>query len=511
MGRCVKYGLWALVLIIGLSFFYPPSMAATRDRVNIAVKQEPLHFDVSFDSGGETALVLENINEFLIKKKPSGEHIPGLASSWTISSDGKTIEFEIRKGVKFHSGDLLTADDVKFSFDRALAKNRWMKIKLRNMDRIEVVDDYRIRFLFKKPDVTFLRDRAATMIVSKRYYDRAGEDKFKTEPVGTGPYKIVRHESGQYVDIERFDDYWGKKPPVKTARIYFVSEDSTRMAKLEAGEVDLIQGVPFSAVKEMDDSPKLKTVRMETNSPPRAVVFTNRNQTKPFYDKRVRMAMAYAIDVDSIISKLFFGVPHRLQLLMPEDLGYDSAIRPYPYDPEKAKKLLAEAGYPNGLEFNLYWQMGGRVAMNSELAQTIAAYFEAVGIRTQIQGQERAAFMATRGNAKKPTSDYVAISAGALTGGTEPTMNADLYFSCKGPASPYCNPEFDKVLDDARTTMDDNQRADLIKKMTKILYDDVAAIPIFANVAVYGMKKNIDFIPTRYFFDLMLVKDITVN
>jgi peptide/nickel transport system substrate-binding protein len=372
----------AMVMIIGLSFpqIGQPAKAKAK-KVLIAVSTEPFSLDASSDSFGENGITLGNINEFLIGRDTSGKLIPGLASSWKVSPDGKTIEFTLRKGVKFHNGDLLTAKDVVFTFDRARKVNPRMAVSLKAIDKIEVVDDFHFRFLLNTPDVTLVPNRLGVMIVSKSYYDRVAEDKFVKAPVGTGPYKFVRYEAGQYIDMERFEDYWGKKPPVREARIYYVPEDMTRIAKLQAGEVDLIQGIPFNLVKMIESSPNLKAARLETNSPSMGVVFSTWNPNKPWYDKRVRQAMAYAIDCNAIVKNVLLGIPNRWPWLAPGEVGYDATVKLYPYDPKKAKELLTEAGYPNGFECKLYWPSSYRVPMQAEVVQAIASYFEAVGKR----------------------------------------------------------------------------------------------------------------------------------
>jgi peptide/nickel transport system substrate-binding protein len=358
--------------------------------------------------------------------------------------------------------------------------------------------------------VTLIPGRLGVMMTSKSYYDRVGEDKFVKEPIGTGPYKVVRYEIGQYIDLERFEDYWGKKPPVREARVHFVSEDTTRVARLQTGEVDLIQGIPFTMVKMINSTPNLKVVGMETNDP-RAINFSTRNPNKPWHDKRVMQALAYAIDGDSIIKSVLFGIPKRWPWLAPYEVGYDPAVKLYPYDPQKAKQLLAEAGYPNGFEMTLYWQMGGRIPMSGEVVQAIASDFEAVGVRTKLVGQELATFNVTRREANKPTSDFVSYISGGLAGGVDPTNSATSYLSCEGTSSVYCNPEFDKTLFEARATYNEAKRAELVKKLVTILREEMPSIPIFNSVATYGMKKNIDFVPTIDTLDAVLIKDITVK
>jgi peptide/nickel transport system substrate-binding protein len=503
----------ALVLSSGILFaeLGQPAPAPAK-KFMIAVGMEPINFDVSLTGEGGDYPVVENYGEYLIYRQPNGELKPGLAAAWKVSPDGKVIEFTLRKGVKFHSGDPLTVKDVVFSYERGRAKNPVVKTRLEGMERIEVLDDYRFRMHFKAPDVTFIPLRGAQMIVSKSYYDRVGEEAFTRQPVATGPYKFVRHVSGEYVDLERFEDYWGEKPSIREARFVFVSEDTTRIAKLKAGEVDFVNSVPYPSVKELENSPDLKTVRLALHHPTRGIVFQTLNPKVPWYNKRVRQAMAYAIDRKAIVDNLLNGIPNLWAWLAPEELGYDPAIKYRPYDPKRAKQLLVEAGYPNGFEIKFYWPVSGRVPMSREICEAVASYFEAVGIRTQLIGEEQAAFYARRRAAKQPNAEFVCYFSGGLAGAPDPAYNLSLYFSKDGAFSVYYNPELDTITAEARGTVNDAKRAELIKKAVAILQEEVPSIPIINNVTVFGMKKNVDFIPTKkHNMDLIQLKDITVK
>jgi peptide/nickel transport system substrate-binding protein len=492
-------GLVTVLFLVAAMLFPAEPFAAPAKKLIIAVGQEPSSLDPSLAFGAASQVTVENWGEYLLYRAPSGKLGPGLASSWKMSLDGKEIDFILRKGVKFHSGDLLTAKDVVFSFERAREKNSTVKTR-------------RFKIHFKAPDVTFIPNRCAFVIVSKSYYDRVSEDKFVKEPVGTGPYKVVGHMPGEYVDIERFEDYWGEKPSVKEARFLFVAEETTRSAKLKAGEVDLLTGCPYPSVKDIEKTPGLKTLKLATNHPSPSILFSTRNPNTPWHDRRVRLAMAYAIDCDAIIKNVLQGIPNRYAFLAPYELGYDPAVKPYPYDPKKAKELLAEAGYPKGFEFKLYWIITGYAPMMREVAEAIASYFEAVGIRTKLVAQEYSAWYATFRASKGPEAEYVAYWLGGRAGSVEPAYNLDLFFGSEGGFSIYSNPELDKIIAQTKATVDNTKRGELIKKAVKIIQEEVPTILIFNTVAVYAMKNNIDFKPTQnYFVDLALVKDMTIK
>lgn len=501
----------ALVLIIGF-LLAPYTQSAPIKKLMIAVGQEPTSMDPSLTYLIPDYIVTDNYAEYLLRKAPSGELEPGLATSWKVSPDGKEIEFALRKGVRFHSGDPLTMKDVEFSFKRALEKNATSRTRLKSMDRLQVIDDHRFKILLKARDITVILNRGCVPIVSKSYYDRVGEDGSLNNPVGTGPYKFVRYVPGQYVDLERFEGYWGEKPPVREARFYFIPEDATRVAKLKAGEVDIINSCPYPLVKDIENSPGLKVIRLATNHPTVAITFSTQNRQNPWYDRRVRLAMAYAIDCDTIVKKLLLGIPNRWAFLAPYEVGYDPDVKPYPYDPKKARELLAEAGYGQGFDLKFYWPITGRIPMVREVVEAIASYFEAVGIRTKLIGEEYAAAYTRRRALRKPDADYVSFYPGALSAGMDPTYNIERTFSSTGEFSSYFNPEVDKLNAQAKDTLDHNKRTEIVKKMVRILHEDVPIIPVFNMISVYAMSKNIDFNPTQKdFMDFLFVRDITIK
>ena len=505
----IRNVLVSLCCILAISFTYVQQTNSASEQKLIAVTDSELRsIDPTLVEGASG--VLENCSEFLILKAPNGKLIPGLASSWKVSPDGKLIDFTLRKGVKFHNGDPLTVKDVQFTFERYRTKNPTGKSRMRTVDRFEIIDDDHFKLYFNQPDVTFLPQRGFGMIVSKTHYDRVGEDQFAKQNVGTGPYRLTRYSPGEYVDFERFEGYWGPKPQIKEARVLFVPEETTRVAKLIAGEADLLENIPYPSVESIEKNPNFKLIKLATNHPSQAISFNTKNPKTPWFDKRVRMAMAYAIDCDGIRKMIASGIPNRWAFLAPGELGYDPALKPYPYDPMKAKQLLAEAGYPDGFEFNLYWLLGGRGSMQNEVSQAVAGYLAAVGLRPNLVGEEFAAGRERRTKSKGANAEYILLGVAARAGGLDPTQYLDLSYSTTGGNSVYSNPELDKLIAQAKGTMDDAKRAELIKKAVRITYDDVAAIPIFNAVSLFAMKKNIDYKPMQnHPGQQLLIRDMT--
>lgn len=506
---CSNLLVFASIISMVLTASISAEAKPSQQKVTVAVMTEPDTLDPTITRMGPVSLpITNNICERLIGITQSGELAPGIAS-WEMSADGEMVEFTLRKGVKFHSGDPLTTRDVKFSHERSMKRNSLYRRNMRAVDRVEIVDDFRCRFYFKRPDVTFLPNRSLS-IVSKNYYDRVGEEEFVRNPVGTGPYKFVAWKPGQYIDIEAYEGYWGDRPPIKQARFVFVKEDTTRVAMLKTGEADIIMETPYALVKEVKAA-GFKTAVLPAH-PCCSVQFHTGNPKVPWYDRRVRLAIAHAIDGDSIVKDLFHGIPGRYARLASYELGYDPELKPYAYDPEKAKKLLAEAGYPNGFEMPLYY-FSGRTAGQKETAEAVALYLRAIGIRAKVEGIEAVQLLEkVRKWHKDLNSAFVGVTTVPLANYPEPTQALDVGYTSGSPISVNYNPEFDAVVEECRVTMDDAKRGELIKRAVRIMHEEVFSILIWTHNSVYAMKPNVDFTPTvKATSPLMLIKDVKIR
>jgi len=485
------------------------SQQKSQNKVTIAFPSEPDSVLPTDSSYGVTSFpISNNIFERIVDLSTDGKFVPGIAS-WEVLNGGREFIFTLRKGVKFHSGDPLTARDVEFSHKRYQEKSRTYKRYMRLFERLEVLDDYRIKFYFKGPDVLFIPLRILA-VASKSYYDRVGEEAFVRNPVGTGPYKFVAWKPGEYVEIERNESYWGEKPTVKAARFVFAKEDTTRVAMLKAGEADIIMSTPYPLVKDLE-SEGYKTVKLPSH-PPCGVQFHTGNPDVPWYDRRVRLAVAHAIDKDAIVKDMFHGIPLGFPRLAPWELGYDPELKQYPYDPAKSKALLAEAGYPNGFEMPLYY-FAGRSYGQKETAEAVSLYLKAVGIKPKVQGVEAAQLLSRiRKWHSDPKAEFVGVVTAPMAFLPDPTEALMSAFLSTGWGSLYFNKELDPIINEAQSTMDDTKRGELIKKAIRVLHEDVATVQIWANTSVYAMKPNIDFTPTlKNREPLMLIKDVRIK
>jgi len=355
-----------------------------------------------FDPGEVTGFItpfwlMWAMHDALVKTMPGKAMAPSLAESWMVSADQKTYDFKLRAGLKFHNGDPFTADDVKFSWERAKGY-KILKDKVRD---VEVVAPTRVRIHLNEPWPDFMTFYGTMVaghgwIVPKKYTEQVGPDGFKKHPVGLGPYKFVSHTPGIELVLEAYEGYWRKMPAVKRLVFKSVPESTTRVAMLKRGEVDLAYLLEVPQAQEIKRDPSLKLAFSGGIATFYLDFFDMWDPKSPWADPRVRLAASHALDRKTLNEAETLGQSRPTGSFVPRNLEFARVIEPHAYDPARAKALLAEAGYPSGFDagelhpFPPYYTMG----------EAVVGYLQAVGIRTRMRTMERAAFMSEWG-AKK--------------------------------------------------------------------------------------------------------------
>ncbi|HEX4004685.1 MAG TPA: ABC transporter substrate-binding protein [Acidobacteriaceae bacterium] len=473
----------------------------------IAANAEPDTLDLAMTREGPSAYpILENMTERLVGEETDGKFVPTLAT-WELAADGKELVFHLKPGIKFSSGDPLTARDIVFAYERAKAKAPMFLRHARFVDSITAVDDHTVKLRFKQPDVGFIAWRGL-LAESMAYYNRVGEKEFVAHPVGTGPYKIVDYKPGDHLDMARFDGYWGRKPAVDKARFVFIKDDTTRIAKLKAGEVDLIMNTPYA------DVDALHAAGFHTRTlaafPSVSIQFQIANKKAPWADVRVRRAIAEAIDADAIIKGLFHGVPDRYPRLAPGELGYDPTLRNYRYDPADARKLLAEAGYPHGFKMPFYTWAGTYYGI-PETAEAAVLYLKAVGIDAEMIPLDAPKYMdKVRSVARRPDAEFVGLATLPMANLSDPTDALSVYYSSSA-FSIYRDAALDTAIGRALGELDPAKRADDIKAAFRLMQDQVATIVVWDSVSVYTMKRDLDYTPLPRMFPLLLLQNVALK
>ena len=388
---------------------------------------------------------------------------------------GGRWEFVLRKGVRFHNGDPVTAEDVKFSFERY--KGAGAPLFKERVREVQVVDPGRVRFHLNEPwpdFMTFYGTSAsgAAWVIPKKYFEKVGEDGFRKAPVGAGPFKFVSFQPGVELVLEAFEGYWRKTPSVKRLVIRSVPEESTRAAALKRGEVDVVYFINGPIAEEVRRTPGLTLTAMRTNG----VFFIEFPEQwtagSPWADRRVRLAASLAIDRQAINEAESLGFSGITGNFIPRHQEFALPIDAHPYDPKRARALLAEAGYPNGFELAEFTAF----PPYNTMGEAIANYFVAVGIKTRVRTMERAAFLSAWKD-KKLRGVFVGATGSAGNASTR----IEAFATGKGLYSYGSIPEVEALFAKQIQEMDRKKREDMLHQIQRVLADRMYVAPIWEN------------------------------
>ena len=443
----------------------------------------PTWFDPAETPGIITPfMVLYALHDALVKPMPGNAMTPSLAESWTMSKDGLTYDFILRKGVKFHNGETVTAEDVKFSFERyrgASAKELKAKVA-----RVDAVDAHRVRFTMKQPWPDFMTFYAtpatgAAWIVPKKYVEQVGDDGFKKAPIGAGPYKFASFKPGVELTLEAFEGYWRKTPSVKTLVWKVIPEESTRLAALKRGEVDIAYSITGPLAEELKRTPGLTLT--PTFFPFTIwMIFTEQWDPKsPWHDKRVRLAANLAVDRQGVNQAVYLGYSKLAQSFIPQGLEYFWAPPPYPFDAKRAKQLLAEAGYPNGFEAG---ELSGDMVYGTAIGEPVVNYLQAVGIRLKLRPLERAAFYQELGDKKLR---YVVQNGSGAPGNAATRIEVNAVSGGRYAYGAY--PDIDGLFSEQANEMNPRVRQQLLYKIQQMIHERVMFGPVIEPAFLNGV------------------------
>ena len=431
-------------------------------------------------------MLLYAMHDALVKPMPDKTVAPSLAESWTVSKDGRVYEFVLRKGVKFHNGEPVTAEDVKFSFERYKgAAAGTLKEKVAG---VEVVDPGRVRIRLKQawPDfMTFYGTPAtgAAWIVPKKYVEKVGDDGFKKAPVGAGPYRFVSFNPGIELVLEANEQYWRKVPNVKRLALRSVPDDTTRLAMLKRGEADIAYSLRGALAEEVKRTAGL-TLKASNPTFTEWVVFTEQGDPKsPWHDQRVRLAANLAIDRKALNDAEYLGHARPTASIIPHVFEFYWPAPPYPYDPERAKKLLAEAGYPKGFD-------AGELVCDAVYAGTGEAVVNnllTVGIRAKLRPLERAAFY--KGDAEKSFKKLV--RPGSAAAGNAATR-IEAFVITGGIRSYGGYPDIDGLFREQAVELDPKRREAMLHKIQQLMYERAMFAPIVEPAFLSGVGPRVD-------------------
>jgi peptide/nickel transport system substrate-binding protein len=489
MTRRLMY-IVALVFVLGLAAL--PAPAQSKDTLTVSLDSHAPTMDphMHFERVG----ILVNINMFdsLLHRNAKLEYEPSLATSWKAVSD-TVWEFKLRRNVKFHNGDTLTAEDVKYSIDRVIdpAKKSPQYGNVRAIKEVKIIAPDTVHVVTDKPFPLLLERLVFFPIVPKKHVEKVGDQAFgATAPVGTGPWKFVEWKRDQYIKLEAFDGHWRGKAPFKTLVFRAIPEVATQVAELKTGGVDIVRNVSADLVPDLKAHPQTYISAI----PILRVHYVMLDmRSAPFDKKAVRQAANYAIDKPAVIQKLMGGFGSQVAtVVQPAAFGHDPAVTPYPYDPKKAKELMAQAGYANGVDVTLH----SATVPFRPVFEAISQMLTEVGIRATpkmwdpgpawnklLQGEGKA----THG-AYGSWGNYSVFDADAVL--------HPLYHTEPGGwiGKWYARVEgLDKLIDEGRSTVDQPRRKRIYSQIQQMIKDEAPSIFLWTQYDMLGISKKVAY------------------
>ena len=477
-----------LVMVMGLFLVFLSTMSyAAKDEIVVCQGGEVNSLDpMRHNSTSDTNYAIQ-VFDTLYFFDASGIPKPRLALSHKLIND-TTWEIKIRKDVKFHDGTVMTANDVKFSIDRMIdpVVKPLMAAFYSTLKDVTVVDGSTVRITTKAPDPLVLNRLSQSMyILPAELLKKQGAETFFQKPIGTGAFKFVSWNRNDRMILEANANYWAGAPKIKRLIIRPVPEVAARVAELQTGNADIIISVPPFLVPKLKEMPG---VAVQSVLSGRAIfVYINCSGQDALKNKKVRQALNYAIDRKSIIDNVLTGsgTPNAVGLTN-YHFGFDPTLKPYPYDPAKAKKLLAEAGYPNGFKIE-FDSPSGRYLMDKEIAEAMTKMLNAVGVETELKVMEWGTLVQTY--SQKRMKDLGFIGWGNMLYDADGTVAP--FYTAGSPFSYFSSSSLPEKVNQGRSTMDSKKRLAIYKQLQAELFDEAPLIYLYQQIDNYGVSKEL--------------------
>ena len=481
-----------IALLAALALMAPagPTSAAPAGQITwgVHISLAPTYFDPAETPGLITPfMVLYALHDAVAKPMPGQAFAPSLAESWTQSKDGLVWEFVLRKNVRFHNGDPVTAEDVKFSFERY--RGTAAKLLHDKVAAVEAIDPLVVRFKLKKPWPDFLTFYAtpatgAAWVVPKKYVEKVGDEGFKKAPVGAGPYKFVAFKPGVELVLEAYEGYWRKAPGIKTLVLRVIPDEATRLAALKRGEVDIAYSITGPLAEELKRTAglSLKPTYMPFTS--WLVPVEQWDPKSPWHDKRVRQAANLAIDREAINQASYLGLSKVTANIVPHQMEYFWQPPAPRFDAAQARKLLAEAGYPNGFDAG---ELGGDMIYGTAIGEPAANYLNAAGIRVRLRLMERAAYYAEYGEKKLRGVLYT----GSAAFGNAATR-LETYVVGGGRYVYGSSPDIDGLFAEQVNETNPRVRQQVLHRIQQMVHERAMAIPVMETAFLNGVGGRVD-------------------
>jgi ABC-type transport system substrate-binding protein len=489
-----------LILIAFLAFFALSGLFVTqalaKQELVIAIGAQPEALDPIAMASSPASTVGQHIHQSLIYMSPDGTLEPALAESWQASEDGLSWTMTLRKGVKFHDGTAFDAHAAKANLDRFLDPDSKAPYRflISEIDRIDAVDDYTLKIHLKQTFAPIMSNLSHPFIgmLSPASFKDAKKGEALDTIVGTGPFKMVQWARGEHIVMERNANYWGKAPKIEKLTFKFVPEDAARIVMVETGEAHAVMRVPPTDAMRLDANPNVDVIQA---SSVRVIYMGFNTQVAPFDNPKVRQAMNYAVDKEAIINTILAGVGKpSTAAIVPAVFGHKK-VGPYEYNPEKAKALLAEAGYPDGFKA-VFYHPSGRYLMDSTIAEAVQAMVRQIGVELELKTMEWSAYLSfLRKPLEEAKHQMYMLGWGCVTLDADYGLYA-LMHSSQWPAagwalSFYKNDRVDELLQTGRTTPDRVVREGLYAEALELIWDEAPWIFLHDEGQVNAVRSNV--------------------
>ena len=429
--------------------------------------------------------MLDAIHDARVRPYPGHKMGPSLAESWKEGPDGKTYEFKLRAGLKFHNGDPVTSEDVKFSFERY--KGAGAKELQARVVQVEIVDPLVVRFHLKEPWPDFMTfygttATAAGIVVPKKYLTQVGDDGFKKHPIGAGPYKFVSHKPGIEVVLEANPGYWRRAPSVKRVVLKSVPDANTRAVMLRSGDADIAVALDGPDAEAIKRDPRMQIVASRHASIYWVEFAEQWDPKSPWHDRRLRLALNHALNRQQINEAACLGLCPPAGVIVPRVMDFALQVEPLPYDPQKAKQLLAEAGYPNGLDAGDFVAIPGFPTV----AESVLNNLNAVGIRLKMRAIERAAFYADWRDKKLRGLFLTAVGNSGNA-----ASRVEAFIQSKGAYAYGGYPDIDDLFQQQARERDPKKRESLLFKIQQLTIDRMMFAPVMDLRVLQGIGPRV--------------------
>ncbi len=469
------------------------SQASAKDSLVIGFPTDISTLDVHKATGLHIIGFDDQIADVLIRLDDKGTPIPWLVESWEWQDGGKSLVLKIRDNVKMHDGNVLSAEDVRYSIER-FRKYSVGQAALSMVKSNEAMAGNKVKLSMDAPFAPLLPSLAYNTIgiYSKAAIEKAGDDNFGRAPAGPGPFKFVEQKKGEYVKLEAFDGYWAGKPKIKNLTVRAIPEMGARVAALESGDVDLIFNVAPQDAQRLGQNSQLTVLTPPSARLDRLYFNVSR---KPFDNKLLRQAIAHAIDREAITKAVFLGMANVSHSQGPEGaFGYTGEYDVYKYDPAKAKQLLAQAGYPNGFSFKFHFSPG-RYLLDQNVVEAIKAQLGQVGIQAEVITMEWGTYSEF---IAKPVQENQAeamfIGWRSINGDVDSAIQdmGSKFFPPNGNNNAFYKSEaFDNLFKQEQSEGDNQKRGELLKEMQKVTMDDLPLLPLYNEPQIWAAKKTL--------------------